>query len=88
MTGETPMAKREKRQGRISFTLSANMNKAIAEAKKKVKTVQVVGRIKAGGVLELSEADLAAIARKARTQKVVFVALNAPFKTKGLTESL
>ena len=82
------MAKRGTGRGRISFRVSGDMKKAIAAAQKSVKTVKVVGRIKAGGVLEISEADLAAVTRKAGRQKVAFIALNAPFKTKALTGSV
>jgi hypothetical protein len=82
---ETPMAKRGRRQGRISFHLSARARKALEEARKNATIVKVVGRVTPGGVLEIDQAGLAAIGRRARTKGVAFIALNAPFKTRALT---
>jgi len=82
------MAKRGTRKRRISFAVSPSVRKALEQARKNVRTVQVVGRISAGGVLEIDQAALAAIGRRARTAKVAFVALNAPFKTRATIGSL
>ncbi len=81
------MAKRRARQGRISFAVSPRERKALEQARKNVRTVQVVGRIRAG-VLEINQAAIADVARKARSRKVAFVALNAPFKTRAIIGAL
>jgi len=39
-------------------------------------------------VLEINQAAIADVARKARSRKVAFVALNAPFKTRAIVGSL
>jgi hypothetical protein len=81
------MAKRRARRSRISFKPSPKVRKALKQAEATVGTVRVVGRIRAG-VLEIDQAAVADVARKARTAKVAFVALNAPFKTRAIIGSL
>jgi hypothetical protein len=58
------------------------VQKVLTQARATVRTVQVVGQIK-GGVLEIRQSEVAAVARKAR-RGITFVALNAPFKTRAV----
>lgn len=72
---------------RVSFKVSPGVRKALEQMKAEGRKVRVLGEVKQGK-LEIDYADLAAFRRKHPKSTLSFVALNAPFKTKGLSGSL
>jgi hypothetical protein len=75
----------------ISFKVPAKIKRALAKARTEVKTAVIVGKVRAGN-LELEPTQLAKVTRRRKgaqaAAQILFVALNAPFKTKALTGSL
>ena len=73
---------------RISFKVSAKAAKALKAlaAQKPKPKFQVVGRVKKGK-LEIDSNELSSFAKGIPKKEVVFVALNAPFKTRPLVVS-
>ena len=79
---------------RISFTVSTKIRRALAKARTVVNTAVVVGEVQ-DGKLKINRKRLATVTGRRRKKRleaappqIVFVALNAPFKTKALTGSL
>jgi hypothetical protein len=77
-------------QSGISFNVPSNIRRAVAAAKKEVRTVVIVGKVRAGN-LEIQPAQLARVTKRGKTKarrEIIFLAVNAPFKTKALTAAL
>jgi len=76
-------------KGRISFRVSPKAAKALRAlaAQKPRPPFKVVGKVRRGK-LEIDSGDLAAFTRARARKEVVFVALNAPFKTRPLIDSV
>jgi hypothetical protein len=78
---------------RISFRVSTKIRRALAKARTVVNTAVVVGEVQ-NGKLKINRKRLATVTGRPRKKsleaapQIVFVALNAPFKTKALTGSL
>jgi hypothetical protein len=76
-----------KKKRRISFKVSPAVAKALKEMAAEGRKVKVLGEVK-HGKLEIDYTELAAFRRRFPKSTLSFVALNAPFKTKGLSDSL
>jgi hypothetical protein len=81
------MKKRRMMKKPISFKVSPSVTKALKQMAAEGRKVRVVGEVK-HKKLEIDYKDLAAFRRKHPKSTLSFVALNAPFKTKGLSGSL
>jgi len=76
-------------KGRISFKVSAKAAKALKAlaAQKPKPKFQVIGRVTKGKI-EIDSNELSNFAKGIPKKDVVFVALNAPFKTRPLIVSV
>jgi hypothetical protein len=81
------MEDRAMKKRRISFKASPAVRKALREMAAEGRKVKVFGGVKRGK-LEIDYTKLAAFREKFPKSTISFVALNAPFKTKGLSGSL
>jgi hypothetical protein len=81
---DTPMAK-----GRISFRVSPKAAKALKAlaAERSKPDFRVIGTVKRGK-LEIDYDKLSAFTKRLARKDVLFVALNAPFKTRSLIGSV
>jgi len=75
------------KKGKISFKVSPKVAKALKQMASDGRKVRVVGQVKKG-VVEIDYDGLSKIAKEFPKARIAFVALNAPFKTKALAESL
>jgi hypothetical protein len=73
-------------RGRISFKPSQKVRKALDKMAADGRKVRVVGRVKAG-LVEIDSKEIAAFVKKYPRANISFVALNAPFKTRALSNS-
>jgi hypothetical protein len=76
-------------KGRISFKVSAKAAKALKAlaAQKPKPKFRVIGKVKRGKI-EIDSNELSNFAKGIPKKDVVFVALNAPFKTRPLIVSV
>jgi hypothetical protein len=75
------------RKGRVSFKVSRKVAKALDQMATEGRKVRVVGQVKKG-LVEIDYKGLAELSRKFPKSTIAFVALNAPFKTRTLIDSL
>jgi hypothetical protein len=93
------MSKGKKSQSGISFSVPKKIKRAIDAAKTEVTKAVIVGKVRAGHV-EFEPAQLAKVTKQGKKKsmkmkkstsasgEIIFVALNAPFRTKALTAAL
>lgn len=71
----------------VSFKVSKEVKKALQQMKAEGRKVRVVGDVRQGR-LHVDLADIAEFTKKHPDSTISFVALNAPFKTKGVSASV
>jgi len=75
------------KKGKSSFKVSPKVARALKDAAAEGCKVRVVGQVKKKN-LEIDYKGLAEFSKKLPKSNIWFVALNAPFKTTVLTDSL